>query len=50
LAGFAVKATDDNSRKDLIEDYDALHRPDDAAKFHAELTSTEEKSGATTSK
>jgi eukaryotic-like serine/threonine-protein kinase len=39
-----------NSRKDLIEEYDALHRPEDAAKFRAELTSTEEKPGAPKSK
>jgi eukaryotic-like serine/threonine-protein kinase len=35
-----------NARKDLIEEYDALHRPDDAAKFRAEIASAVEKSGA----
>jgi eukaryotic-like serine/threonine-protein kinase len=28
-----------NARKDLIEEYDSLHRPDDAAKFRAEQSS-----------
>jgi len=27
-----------NARKDLVEEYGALHQPDKAAKFEAELT------------
>jgi eukaryotic-like serine/threonine-protein kinase len=33
-----------NARKDLIEEYDALHRPDDAAKFRAEAAAQQESS------
>jgi serine/threonine-protein kinase len=51
LAGYGIlmKGTNppvnwlQNARKDLVEEYEALHQPEKAAKFQAELADTEDK-------
>jgi hypothetical protein len=39
-----------NSRKDLVEEYGALHEPEKAAKFQAELADADSKALAASNK